>query len=110
MELQYRFSISELERGIGKTLFMYCLPFTIIWVHPRVLLEVSVTHDFSFLCCVFVFVLFVFVVCLVYPMLLISLDCPFLIAPSFFLTFISTRGKVIQVFNIKELHYKNMYM
>ena len=29
-----------------------------------------------------VFVLFVFVLCLVYPMLPVSLDCPFLIAPS----------------------------
>jgi hypothetical protein len=29
-------------------------------------------------------VLFVFVLCLVYPMLPVSLDCPFLIAPSVF--------------------------
>jgi hypothetical protein len=29
-----------------------------------------------------VFVLFVFVLCLVYPVLPVSLDCPFLIAPS----------------------------
>jgi hypothetical protein len=34
------------------------------------------------LCCVFV--LFVIVLSLVYPMLPVSLDCPFLIAPSFF--------------------------
>ena len=34
------------------------------------------------LCCVFV--LFVFVLCLVYPMLPVSQDCPFLIAPSVF--------------------------
>jgi hypothetical protein len=34
------------------------------------------------LCCVFV--LFVFVWCLVYPVLSVSLDCPFLIAPSVF--------------------------
>jgi hypothetical protein len=34
------------------------------------------------LCCVFV--LFVFVLCLVYPMFPVSLDCPFLIAPSVF--------------------------
>ena len=36
-----------------------------------------------FLCCVFLFVLFVFVLCLVYPMLPVSLDCSFLIAPCF---------------------------
>jgi len=29
-------------------------------------------------------ILFVFVLCLVYPMLLVYLDCPFLIAPSVF--------------------------
>jgi len=34
------------------------------------------------LCCVFV--LFVFILCLVYPMLLVSLDCLFFIAPSVF--------------------------
>jgi len=33
-------------------------------------------------CCVVYFVLFVLVFCFVYPMVLISLDCPFWIAPS----------------------------
>ena len=52
---------------------------------------------FSFLCCVFCFiclrlvffVLFVFVLCLLYPLLPVSMDCSFLIAPSvsFFLFF-----------------------
>ena len=36
--------------------------------------------------CVVFFALFVFVLCLVYPMLHVSLDCPFLIAPSVFST------------------------
>ena len=36
------------------------------------------------LLCVFVFVLFVFVLCLVYPMLLVTLDCSFVIAPLVF--------------------------
>ena len=40
-------------------------------------------------CCstflVFCVVLYVFVLCLVYPMLLVSLDCPFLVAHSVFL-------------------------
>ena len=68
---------------------------------------VRVAHRFSFLCChyfvslcslyLFVysgvqrilrFVLFVFVLCLVYPMLPVSLKCSFLIAPPVSLTFI----------------------
>ena len=48
-----------------------------------VFVGVRVAHLFSFLCCVF-FVLFVFVLCLVNPMLPVSLDCPFVIAPSVF--------------------------
>ena len=40
---------------------------------------------FSFLCCVVLcFILFVIVLCLMYPMLPVSLDCPFLIALSVF--------------------------
>jgi len=35
-----------------------------------------------FLCCVFCFHLFVFVLCLVFPVLPVSLDCSFLIVPS----------------------------
>ena len=34
--------------------------------------------------CIVFFILFVFDPCLVYPMLPVSLDCPFLIAPSVF--------------------------
>ena len=47
----------------------------------------AVSHLFRFLFSVFCFVLFVFVLCLVYPMLLFSLDCLFLIAPSIFSNF-----------------------
>jgi hypothetical protein len=43
---------------------------------------VRVAHLFIFLCCVFV--LFVFVLCLVYSMLPLSLDCPLLISPTVF--------------------------
>ena len=52
--------------------------------------RVCVDHLFSFLCCVvyFVIVLFVSVLCLVYPMLPVYLDCPFLIDSSVSLTFI----------------------
>ena len=35
-------------------------------------------------CCVLCFAVFVFALCFVYPMLPVSLDCPFLIAPSVF--------------------------
>ena len=42
------------------------------------------SHLFSFLCCVMLFCLFVFVQCLVFSILSVSLDCPFLIAPSVF--------------------------
>jgi hypothetical protein len=34
--------------------------------------------------CAMMFVLFVFVLCFVYPMLPVSLDCPFVIVPSVF--------------------------
>ena len=53
---------------------------------PPVFCEFVLLIVFSFLCCVFV--LIVFVLCLVYQMLPVSLDCPFLIAPSVSLTFI----------------------
>ena len=41
-----------------------------------------VARLFSFPCCVFCFVLFDFVLCLVFTMLPVSLDCSFLITPS----------------------------
>ena len=45
--------------------------------------EVRVANRFANFCFVFL-LLFVFVLCLVYPMLLLCLGCPFLIAPSVF--------------------------
>ena len=59
-----------------------CLHFERIWVHPQFLVG-SMLLMLSVFCVVF-FVLFVFVLCLMYPMLPVSLDCPFLIAPSVF--------------------------
>ena len=53
-----------------------CLPFVCPWVHLRVLLGPLVFYGF--------FCLFVFVLCFVYQVLSVSLDCPFLIAPSVF--------------------------
>jgi hypothetical protein len=51
---------------------------------PPIFGGVSVAHLLVF--CVVIF--FFFVLCLVYPMLLVSLDCPLLIAPSFILRII----------------------
>jgi hypothetical protein len=69
---------------------------------PSVFCWIRVAHLFSFLCCV-VFLCFV---CRhpVYPMLPISLDCPFLIASSF-LTFplpvmVSKKQNFVQKINI----------
>ena len=45
---------------------------------------VRVAHLFSYLCCIVFCILFGFVLCLVYPVLPDSLDCPLLIAPSVF--------------------------
>ena len=50
---------------------------------PLVFGVVRVSHLFSFLCCHFT--LFVFVLCLVYPILPVTLHCPFLICPFGFL-------------------------
>lgn len=47
--------------------------------------EARVAHLFSFLSCVVFFVMFVFVLCLMFPMLPVSLAHPFLIAPFGFL-------------------------
>ena len=49
---------------------------------PPVFGGVHVVHLFRFLCCVLL--LFVFILCLMCPVLTVSLDCPFFIAPSGF--------------------------
>jgi hypothetical protein len=54
-----------------------CLPFASTWVHTLFFGRVCVSHLFSFLCCVVLFAMFVFVLCLVCQMLPVSLDCPF---------------------------------
>ena len=60
---------------------MFALRGRLLGSHP-VFDGVRVAYRFSFLCCVFV--LFVFVLSFVYPLLTYSLNCPFLIAPSVF--------------------------
>jgi hypothetical protein len=69
-----------------KTMFVFTSSFFVgelmSYLHYLCLFSYSgIQHT---LCCVFV----LFVLCLVYPMLPVSLDCPFLIAPSVSLTFI----------------------
>ena len=59
-----------------------CLPFASTWVYTRFLVG-SLLLIFL-VSCVVVFAWFVFVLCLVHPMLPVSLDCPFLIIPSVF--------------------------
>jgi hypothetical protein len=61
---------------------MNCLHFTSTWANPRYLV-VSVFLIFL-ISYVVLFALFVFVLCLVYPMLPVSLDFAFLIAPLVF--------------------------
>ena len=65
-----------------------CLSFAGDWVHRRFLAGSSLLIFLAL--CVVVFVLFVFVLCLVYPMLPVSLNYLLVIAPSFSLTFIET--------------------
>jgi len=73
------------------------VPFGSTWVFGGV----RVAHPFSFLCCVFV--LFVFVLCPVYPMLPVSLDCPFLIAPSVFSNVYLQTSSIIPLLQV-EFH------
>ena len=61
---------------------MHCLPFVSTWVHTQFLVG-SLLVIFLVFCVVF-FVLFAFVLCRVYPITPVSLDCPFLIARSVF--------------------------
>ena len=55
-----------------------CLPFASTWIHPWLLVVSVLLIFFNLLCCVVFFVLFVFVLCLVCPMLSVSLDCLYL--------------------------------
>ena len=50
--------------------------------------------------CVVLFVLFVFVLCLVYPILPVSLDCPFLITPWVFSNAYLIREHILLLENV----------
>ena len=58
------------------------------------------------LCCVFI--MFVFVLCLVYPMLRVSLDCQLLIAPSVFFSVYLFNGSNLTP-SIESLYIANKY-
>jgi len=57
--------------------------------------------------CVVLFVLFVFVLCLVYPMLPLSLDRPFLIVRRFYATFIHHRRRNVLLIFFTYSNYIN---
>ena len=59
-----------------------CLPFASTWVHFQFLVRSMLIIFVVFDVVLCFFVLFVFVLCLVCPMLPVSLDFPFLIVPS----------------------------
>jgi len=63
-----------------------CLPFAGDWVRPRIMVGSVLLNAFSFLYCV---VWFVFVLYRLCPILPVSLDCTFVIAPFLSLTGIS---------------------
>jgi hypothetical protein len=59
-----------------------CLPLGRAWIYPLVLVGFMLLIFLA--CCVVLCALFVFILCLVYSILRVSLGCPFLIAPSVF--------------------------
>jgi hypothetical protein len=96
--LLYLYSSCVLYMVVSKT---YCVVF-LLYLYSSCVLYMVVSKTYCVVC-VFclrlvhggiqhilwcVFVLFVFVLCQMYPMLPVSLDCPFLIIPSVSLTFI----------------------
>ena len=83
LSAKYRpYAIKENKHIIKNIRGSNCLPFARTWVNSRFLVG-TMLFIFVAFCVVLCFcVLFVFVLCLVYLML--SLDCPILIAPSVF--------------------------
>ena len=78
---------------------------TVLFIKPMidVMLKFYITKSYI-MCCGF-FLLFVFVLCLVYPMLSVSLDCPFLIALSMFSILVFY---FIKYLFISSIHYINL--
>ena len=74
----------------------------LIYVCLRIVVSNTFCIVFWFVCFFVCFLFFfVFVLCLVYPMLLVSLDCPFLIALRYFLTF---------MYDSVDFHFIYMYL
>ena len=70
------------EDDVGCIIRRGCLPFTNTCVRTQISVGCVLLIFLTF--CVVFFDLLVFGMCLVYPMLQVSLDCPFFIAPSVF--------------------------
>jgi hypothetical protein len=71
---------------------------------------VCVAHLFTFLCWVMFFVLFVFVLCLVYPILPVSLHCSFLITPLVFSNVYYGKGSVQPCHHYDERFYGSFFI
>jgi hypothetical protein len=95
-------SFCNLVAPVTNQLKMYTI--SLHYNTPRVLVG-SVVLFVLFFCVVF-FVLFVFVLCFVFPMLSLSLNCPFLIATSVF-SIIYMRWKISLIWHIIILTVDN---
>ena len=95
---------------IFSRLFLFTLIFTLFIQEQNHGAQVSYSFNKYWFCvgfvlfiflifCVVFFVLFVFVLCLVYPMLPVSLDCPFFIAPLVFSNVYWMRRFYIKIIN-----------
>ena len=86
-----------------------CLLFASTWIHPGCL-RVRVAPLYSFLNCCWLFLLLVFILCLVCRMLPVLLDCLFL---PFSLTFIYNLTLFSPYsyasFSMREIHFKLLY-
>ena len=82
---QYIYWTSLYEQHVGCLIrSKNCIPFTSIWVHLWVFFIGSVLLIFLVSCVLLCVFLFVWVLCLVCPILQVSLDSPFVIVPSGF--------------------------
>ena len=93
----YEISISQMTMDLflSRIFFFFPLSLTRLLSDSAKKYWVRVAHLvlLSVVCCV----LFVFILCLVFPMLPVSLDCPFLIAPSIFSNVYSTKFAYAQI-------------
>jgi len=86
-----------------------CLPFPSTWVHPWFLVCSVVLRYLVFCVVLCFFVFFVFVLCLMWEMLPVSLDCLFWIAPSiisnfYFSWIIYTNQIYVSICDVKHFY------